>query len=92
LKVRVKTFARFRELVGTDLDVELSEGATVLDGVTRLVSANSAAKEALLDDNGFIRSHVIVMVNRRRLANRDREQELLQDGDELAIFPPVAGG
>jgi molybdopterin synthase sulfur carrier subunit len=92
LKVRVKTFARFRELVGTDLDVELSEGATVLDGVTRLVSANSAAKEALLDENGFIRSHVIVMVNRRRLANRDREQELLQDGDELAIFPPVAGG
>jgi molybdopterin synthase sulfur carrier subunit len=92
LKVRVKTFARFRELVGTDLDVELPGGSTVLDGVTRLVSANSAAKEALLDENGTIRSHVIVMVNRRRLANRDREQELLQDGDELAIFPPVAGG
>jgi molybdopterin synthase sulfur carrier subunit len=92
LKVRVKTFARFRELVGTDLEVELPGGSTVFDGVTSLVSTNSAAKEALIDENGAIRSHVIIMVNRKRLPNRDREQELLQDGDELAIFPPVAGG
>ena len=92
MKIRVKTFARFRELVGTDLGLELPGGATVLDTVTRLVSANNAAKEALLDENGTIRSHVIVMVNKRRLPNRDREQEILQDEDELAIFPPVAGG
>jgi len=92
LKIRVKTFARFRELVGTDLEVELPEGSTVLDAVTRVVSANSMAKEALLDENGAIRSHVIVMVNTRRLPNRNREQELLRDEDELAIFPPVAGG
>ena len=78
--------------MGTDLEVELSGGSTVLDGVTRLVSTNSAAKEALIDENGAIRSHVIIMVNRKRLPNREREQELLQDGDELAIFPPVAGG
>ena len=92
MKIRVKTFARFRELVGTDLEIELPDGGTVLDGVTRLASTASGAKEALLDENGNIRSHVIVMVNKRRLPNRDREQEVLHDGDELAIFPPVAGG
>ena len=92
MKIRVKTFARFRELVRTDLEIELPDGGTVLDGVTRLASTASGAKEALLDENGNIRSHVIVMVNKRRLPNRDREQEVLHDGDELAIFPPVAGG
>jgi molybdopterin synthase sulfur carrier subunit len=92
MKIRVKTFARFRELVGTDLEIELPVGSTVLDGVNVLLSGNSEAIEALLDEHGNIRSHVIVMVNKRRLANRDREKELLHDGDELAIFPPVAGG
>ncbi len=78
--------------MGTNLEVELPGGSTVFDGVTSLVSANPAAKEALIDENGTIRSHIIIMVNRKRLPNRGREQELLQDGDELAIFPPVAGG
>ena len=78
--------------MGTDLEIELPGGSTVLAGVTRLVSTNTEAKEAALDDNGNIRSHVIVMVNKRRLPSRDRENEILHDGDELAIFPPVAGG
>jgi molybdopterin synthase sulfur carrier subunit len=92
MKIKVKTFARFRELIGTDFDLELPGGSTVLDGVTRLVSGDAATKDAILDEHGSIRSHVIVMVNKRRLPNRERESLSLQDGDELAIFPPVAGG
>jgi molybdopterin synthase sulfur carrier subunit len=92
MKIRVKTFARFRELVGTDLEIKLPAASTVLDGITVLVSTSNEGKEAILDEHGNIRSHVIVMVNKRRLPNRDREKELLHEGDELSIFPPVAGG
>ncbi|MBP1927563.1 molybdopterin synthase sulfur carrier subunit [Methanolinea mesophila] len=92
MKIRVKTFARFRELMGTKLEIELPDGSTVRDGVACLVSGDPTAREALFDEQGHIKNHVIVMVNRRRLPNREREAEGLHEGDELAIFPPVAGG
>ncbi|HID27596.1 MAG TPA: molybdopterin synthase sulfur carrier subunit, partial [Methanosarcinales archaeon] len=43
------------------------------------------------DTNG-LRDYVKIMVNGRSIAFLNGINTLLQDGDVVAIFPPVAGG
>ncbi len=90
LKVRVRAFAQFRDIVGAERTVEAGEG-TGTTGLLRIVAGESpVALEALFDNDGAVRGHVIVMVNGKRVAKGEDRQ--LHDGDEVAVFPPVAGG
>jgi len=49
----------------------------------------SPALEAALLENGQIRKHVIVTKNGQIMINMD---EPVSEQDNVAIFPPVAGG
>jgi molybdopterin converting factor small subunit len=81
IRVRVRLFAQYAELVGSDLAaVDLPPNATVADAV-------SALRRQLA--NGHL-------LPPRPLAARNLAHVLpdqpLADGDELALFPPLAGG
>jgi molybdopterin synthase catalytic subunit len=81
MKVTVKLFARLREIVGErTLEQELGEGATVED----LLRALQAEYPGLAQ----VTARTIVSVNEEFAA----PDTLLQDGDDVAIFPPVSGG
>ena len=81
MTVTVKLFAAARETGGRDVaPVELPEGATV-ESARQSLREHFPALGSLLDD-------CAVAVN-RSFASGDR---ILQDGDELAILPPVSGG
>jgi molybdopterin converting factor subunit 1 len=81
MRVRVRLFARLREIVGDgEVESELNEGATVGD----LLKALHAEYPRLAD----VTPRTIISVN-REFATPD---SLLGDGDEVAIFPPVSGG
>ncbi|WP_332450446.1 MoaD/ThiS family protein [Methanoculleus sp.] len=90
MQVRVKTFARFREILGSDLSFDLPEGAPM----TTVLSAlrDRAGSDAIFDGLGGLRAHVILMHNGKRVKRDEIETLVLADGDEVAIFPPVAGG
>jgi len=90
--VKILAFASFREILGKELDLTLKESATVKELLEELAAANSRFKEAAFDESGTLRDYVLLMINRKRI---DPEQDLsrtLAEGDELAIFPPLAGG
>jgi molybdopterin synthase sulfur carrier subunit len=92
MKVQVKAFAGFREILGPDIALELPERSTLtglLEGLGRL---SPGIREALFDDQGIPRRSVIIMVNRKRQTRAEFGSRELQDGDEVAIYPPVAGG
>lgn len=92
MKVRVRAFAQFREIIGNDIIVELPEKADLYTLLRFLSKENSDVKDALFDPAGNLRKYVILMVNRRRV-DHDRILGLnLAENDEIAIFPPVAGG
>jgi molybdopterin synthase catalytic subunit len=81
MKVRVRLFAMLREKAGwREREVELPSGASIDDAWRWLLSEVPGIEGT--------RSSVRFAVNRRYAA----VDEVLSDGDELALIPPVAGG
>ncbi len=81
MQVQVRLFASLREAAGTDrVTVSLDDGATVRDLVARLEEHIPAIKGA---------SGAIYAAVNDRYVSPDTP---LQEGDEVALFPPVSGG
>jgi molybdopterin synthase sulfur carrier subunit len=92
MKARVRFFAQFRELLGTDIPADAAEGTTLFDLVKTVASKKREGYDAIFDRNGAFREFVILMRNGRRIEILDAGKTLVEDGDEIAVFPPVAGG
>jgi molybdopterin converting factor subunit 1 len=81
MKVKVKFFASYREVLGKDdVDVNLDEGANV----TALIDLIKKKYPEL----GSLTETLIVSVNREYT----EYDAVLKDGDEVALLPPVSGG
>ena len=81
MKINVKLYASFREIVGAkEQEIEVADGTTV---------------QMLLEDYikrfpqiGRFREHVILSVN-KEYGHPGRK---LKNGDEVSFLPPVSGG
>jgi molybdopterin synthase sulfur carrier subunit len=83
VRIRVRFFASIREALGAETALELEAGATV-----------GAARLALMARDGL---HATALASDRALraaVNHElcEASLVLNDGDELAFFPPVTGG
>jgi len=90
--LKVLAFAGFREILGKERELEINEEATVKELLDELARLNPRFKEAAFDDSGELRDYVLLMINRKRIDPGQDLSRPLQEGDELAIFPPLAGG
>lgn len=90
MKIRVKAFARFREILGNDLAIEVPDKATMAAVLAVLRDRAGDEGDAIFDEAGALRTHVILMRNGKRVKRGDPDP--LAEGDEVALFPPVAGG
>jgi molybdopterin converting factor subunit 1 len=81
LTVRCRFFARYAELLGCERHtLELPEGATVADVV--------AAVRQRLDGGAALPERPLVAINREHVL----PGQTVNDGDEVALLPPLAGG
>jgi sulfur-carrier protein len=92
MTVKVRFFARFRELLGTDILAEPNDGLTIADLVRKIAQDKKEGCDAIFDEHGAFREFVIIMKNGRRVETPDAGNVVVADGDEIAVFPPVAGG
>ena len=92
MKARVRFFARFRELLGTDIVVEPRAGTSFAAVVREVAGRKKEGYNAIFDGNGSFRDFVILMRNGKRVEAADAEKIPVADGDEIAVFPPVSGG
>ena len=81
ITITAKLFAIYRERVGArQVALRLPESATVGDALTEL-SRNYPQLTPLID-------HTLVALNQEYVTNTNG----LEEGDEIAIIPPVSGG
>ncbi len=92
MNVRIKAFARFREIIGSENILELDEGTSVRNALKSLSAGSKDFRDACFDKEGNVASFVVLMINGKRIIGENRDAAVLHDGDELVVFPPVAGG
>ncbi len=90
--VKLKAFARFRDVLGTETEIDQDEGATVADLLAKLLSRSPDLRDQVFDPPGEVREDVNVLVNGRHIESLDGVATWLEEGDEVAIFPAVVGG
>lgn len=92
MMVRLRAFARFREVLGDSTAVELPGGATMAALLAKLRDGPDEQRVLLFEETGDLKGYVILMRNGKRVKRDEIETLALADGDEIALLPPVAGG
>lgn len=89
-----KLFADLAERAGDKtVDVDVEPGATVGDALEALLADREVLADRVLDDDGTLRPQINVLRNGKDVETQETGMEtILDDGDELALFPPVSGG
>jgi len=90
--VKIRFFARFRELLGTDIVTDVAPGTIFTSLITTVAKKNPEGYAAIFDETGAFHEFVILMRNGKRIDIADADKTVIAEGDEIAVFPPVAGG
>jgi sulfur-carrier protein len=95
MRVHCKGYLTFRELIGQRF-LELGDNEVTLENFLELlcVQAGPELRDALYDPaTGELYEHITVLLNGRHYRHLpERLDTPLKEGDEVAIFPPIAGG
>ena len=75
-----------------EVEVRVDDGDTVLNVLEKLEAEYPALRESVLDDDGNLQGSIIVLINGRSIEFLDGLNSTIQESDQLAIFPPIAGG
>jgi len=93
IEITIQGYLTFKELIGKR-QVSLPEESSLRDSLAFLRQELAMRfEEAAYDEFGELNEHTVVLLNGmhcRHLANG--LSTILKDGDQVAIFPPLAGG
>jgi len=92
MSIKIRFFARFRELLGTEVSAEPTPGMNLTGLIKQVAAKNKEGYDAIFDEHGAFREFVILMRNTKRVDSEEAGNVLVADGDDIAVFPPVAGG
>ena len=88
----MKFFATVREATGVkNIEMDVDNIREVLDSLQ--VTFGNRFTETVIDpDTGNLKQFFSCMVNGKRIELLDSYDTKLEDGDAVALFPPVGGG
>jgi len=96
MKIRVKAFLTLRQGMGNQGSLEMETGEiTIRDLLTALCRDYGEGFEKMIFDPcaNTLSGHTKVLVNGRHYSTLPEKLDTrLKEGDEVALFPPLAGG
>lgn len=91
--MKIYFFATFRDLTKTkELEIPRQDLNTIQQLLTFLIERFPGLQSELFTDNYQLKSHVHIFVNGRNIIHANGLSTLIAENDEIALFPPVAGG
>lgn len=96
MKITIRSFLTLREVMGDQSVLELEIGnLTLMELLNELSDMfGDRFSQMVFDESGKeLNSHIRILINGRHYAHIPRKLNTrLQQGDEVALFPPVMGG
>jgi len=92
ITITVKSFATFRDVMDMLLTLDLPSGTTVNSLLIELMNRYPGLPDLMFASPGVLRDYVNILKNGRNIFFLKNLDTLLDDGDVIALFPPVAGG
>lgn len=92
--MKVKVFANFREICGQKVvTLNLSSSQHSIDTVLhQLIAQYPALKDEIFAEDRTLKPLVNVFVNGQNIVHLNGLKTIVNEEDEIALFPPVAGG
>jgi len=92
MKITVKAFATFREVMDMQLELEVPKGTTVRTLLSDLTARYEGLYELMFAEPDMLRDFVNILKNGRNIHFIAGLDTSLDEGDLIALFPPAAGG
>lgn len=90
--MQVKVFANLREICG-GVHVEVSpEGNRVIDILDKMIEMYPALEEEIFTEEKKLKPFVHVYINGKNIIHLNDLETPVEEKDQFALFPPVAGG
>ncbi|QQE73362.1 MoaD/ThiS family protein [Brevibacillus composti] len=91
--MRVKVFANFREICDAkSVEVPTDNGNRVIDILETLIRMYPALEDEVFTPERTLKPFVHVFLNGRNVIHAEGLETEVQEDDQFALFPPVAGG
>ena len=94
MKIKVQGYLTFKESIGAQvLDLGDENSITLRELLLRLPLGSGVVEALQRAEGGQVRPGLVLLVNGQHHSHLPgRLDAILKDGDEVAIFPPLAGG
>ena len=89
MPVIIEVFGTLREKLGWNRKVIDIEGSIKF---IDLIKKIPELEKILLDSNGNLRKDLLILVNGIHIQFKGFQNTIINDGDEISIFPPGGGG
>ena len=92
MRVKIRSFAGFRNILGKEKDLDLAEEEAKVEDLLKTICRDYPLLDSLLFKEGELREEVNIFVSRKNIDNLQSLQTPLAEGDEVALFPASIGG